>query len=156
MLGVLAVAVAGAAAAPAQATYAGKNGPIAFQRWTGGQEHAKIFSMSPRGGRPHRLSAGPGASFNPDFSPNGSRLAFERRYGDDPTRKPDAIFTVKSSGGRATKISRGCTGQCLGDDGPSWSPDGRQILFTRAFGPIVKDDAAELDLMVMNLSLIHI
>jgi TolB protein len=150
MLGALAVAVAGAAAAPAQATYAGKNGPIGFQRWTGAQENAEMFSMSPRGGRPHRLTAGPGAAFNPDYSPNGSRLAFERRYGDDPTRKPDAIFTVKSGGGRAAKISRGCTGQCLGDDGPSWSPDGRQILFTRAFGPIVKDNAAELDLMVMN------
>src|SRR3954469_16632975 len=106
MLAALAAAVAAAAAAPAQATYAGKNGPIAFQRFTGGQENAEIFSMSPRGGRPHRLSAGPGAAFNPDFSPNGSRLAFERRYGDDPAKKPDAIFTVKSSGGRATKISR--------------------------------------------------
>jgi TolB protein len=150
MLGALAVAVAGAAAAPAQATYAGKNGPIAFQRFTGPQENAEIFSMSPRGRRAHRLTAGPGATFNPDYSPNGSQLAFERRYGDDPTRKPDAIFTVKSSGGRATKISSGCTGQCLGDDGPAWSPDGRQILFTRALGPIVKDNAAELDLMVMN------
>src|SRR5215210_3314637 len=149
MLGAVAAAVA-VAAAPAQATYAGKNGPIAFQRFTGGQEDAEIFSMSPRGGRAHRLTAGAGASFNPDFSPNGSQLAFERRYGDDPTRKPDAIFTVKSRGGRATKISSGCTGQCLGDDGPAWSPDGRQILFTRAFGPIVKDDAAELDLMAMN------
>jgi TolB protein len=147
MLGALAVAVAGAAAAPAQATYAGKNGPIAFQRATGAQEHAKIFSISPRGGRPHRLTAGPGAAFNPDFSPNGSRLAFERRYGDG---RPDAIFTAKSSGGRATKISSGCTGQCLGDNGPSWSPDGRQILFTRALGPIVHPGVTEVDLMVMN------
>src|SRR3954466_5769707 len=74
MLGALAAAVAGAVAAPAQATYAGKNGPIAFQRFTEGPgERGEIFSMSPSGGRPHRLSAGPGASFNPDFSPNGSR-----------------------------------------------------------------------------------
>src|SRR3954453_11085847 len=150
MLGALAVAVAGAAVPPAHATYAGKNGPIAFQRFTGGQEDAEIFSMSPTGRRAHRLTAGPGAIFNPDFSPNGSQLAFERRYGDDPTRKPDAIFTVKSSGGRATKISSGCTGQCLGDDGPAWSPDGRRVLFPRALGPVVHDDAAEVDLMVMN------
>src|SRR6185295_7020560 len=101
MLGALAVAVAGAAAAPAQATYHGKNGPIAFQRFTGPQENAEIFSMSPTGRRAHRLTTGSGASFNPDFSPNGSHVAFERRYGDG---RPDAIFTVKSSGGRATKI----------------------------------------------------
>ena len=71
MLGALAVAVAGVVAAPAQATYHGKNGPIAFQRFTGGQEDAEIFSMSPSGGRAHRLTTGPGATFNPDFSPNG-------------------------------------------------------------------------------------
>ena len=147
VLGALAIAVAGVAAAPAQATYAGKNGPIAFQRFTGGQENAEIFSMPPSGGRAHRLTTGPGATFNPDFSPNGSQLAFERRFGDG---RPDAIYTVKSSGGRAAKISSGCTGQCLGDAQPAWSPDGRQILFTRALGPVVHDDAAELDLMVMN------
>ena len=147
MLAALAAAVAGAAAAPAQATYPGKDGPIAFQRFTGGQENAKIFSMSPTGGRAHRLTAGPGASFNPDYSPNGSQLAFERRFGDG---RPDAIFTVKSSGGRAAKIKSGCTGQCLGDAQPAWSPDGRQILFIRALGPVVHDDAAELDLMIMN------
>jgi Tol biopolymer transport system component len=146
-LGALAAVTVGVMAPAAQATYAGKNGPIAFQRFTGPQENAEIFSMSPTGGRAHRLTTGPGATFNPDYSPNGAQVAFERRYGDG---RPDAIFTVKSRGGRATKISSGCTGQCLGDAQPAWSPDGRQILFMRALGPVVHDDAAELDLMVMN------
>jgi TolB protein len=146
-LGALAAVAVGVMAPAAQATYAGKNGPVAFQCFTGGQENAEIFSMSPSGGRAHRLTSGPGATFNPDFSPNGSQLAFERRYGDG---RPDAIFTVKSSGGGAAKISSGCTGQCLGDAQPAWSPDGGQILFIRALGPVVHDDAAELDLMVMN------
>jgi Tol biopolymer transport system component len=147
VLGALAAAAAGVVASPAQATYAGKNGPIAFQGFTRDQEQGKIFSIAPTGRRLHRLTAGPGGSWNPDYSPNGAQLAFERRYGDG---RPDAIFTVKSSGGQATKISSGCTGQCLGDAQPAWSPDGGQILFTRALGPIVHDDAAELDLMVMN------
>src|SRR4051812_2779457 len=106
MLGALAIAVAGAAAAPAQATYAGKNGPIAFQRFPGGEETTEIFSITPTGRQLHRLTAGPGAAFGPDFSPDGSQLAFARLYGD---ARHGAIFTVKSSGGRATKISSGCT-----------------------------------------------
>src|SRR4051794_19620821 len=134
-----AAAVAVTVTAPAHATYPGKNGPIAFQRFTGGQEDAEIFSMAPSGRRAHRLTAGPGATFNPDFSPNGSQIAFERRFGDG---RPDAIFAVKSSGGRSAKISSGCTGQCLGDAQPAWSPDGGQILFMRALGPVVHDDAA--------------
>jgi TolB protein len=146
LLGV-AAAVAGVVAPPAEATYPGKNGPIAFQRFPGGEETTEIFSITPTGRRLHRLTAGPGAAFGPDFSPDGSQLAFARLFGD---ARHGAIFTVKSSGGRATKISSGCTGQCLEDNGPSWSPDGRQILFGRVLGPVVHDNAAEVDLMIMN------
>lgn len=147
MLLTLAAAVAGAVAAPAQATYPGKNGPIAFERFTGRDETAKIFSITPTGRRLHRLTTRPGAIFSLDFSPNGSQLAFERDFGR-PRR--GGIFIVKSGGGRGTRVSTGCTGQCLGDGLPSWSPDGRQILFGRVLGPVVKDNAAEVDLMIMN------
>src|SRR5215210_8310804 len=89
-LGVLAAAAAGVIAPPARATYPGKNGPIAFHRFTGGEETTKIFSMSPTGRRPHRLVTRPGPSFNPDVSPDGSRVAFERLSG---------IYTVGAGGG---------------------------------------------------------
>ena len=52
MLGALTAALVGVVASPAHATYPGKNGPIAFQRFTGGQENAEIFSASPSGGEP--------------------------------------------------------------------------------------------------------
>ena len=149
LLGV-AAAVAVAVAAPAHATYPGKNGPIAFQRFTGGQEDAEIFSMSPSGAASPSAHRRPRRDLQPRFLSErlAARVRAQVRRRSD--RKPDAIFTVKSSGGRAAKISSGCTGQCLGDAQPAWSPDGRQILFMRALGPVVHDDAAELDLMVMN------
>ena len=39
---------------------------------------------------------------------------------------------------------------CLGDSAPAWSPDGNRLVFERAFGPIVKDTAAGLDLVTAN------
>ena len=39
---------------------------------------------------------------------------------------------------------------CLGDNSPAWSPDGNRLVFERAFGPIVKDSAAGLDLVTAN------
>ena len=39
---------------------------------------------------------------------------------------------------------------CLGDSAPAWSPDGNRLVFERAFGPIVKDTAAGVDLVTVN------
>ena len=41
---------------------------------------AQIFSVARPGAKPRRLTSG-GSGFNPDYSPDGERIVFERRYG---------------------------------------------------------------------------
>ena len=147
----LVVGVVGAAGSvpSAHATFPGKPGPIAFQRLVDPQdeESSQIFSVARPGAKPRRLTSG-GSGFNPDYSPDGERIVFERRYGG---RSPDSLFTMGSDGSSQAVVHTTCVADpCLGDNSPAWSPDGNQLVFERAFGPIVKDTAAGLDLVTAN------
>jgi TolB protein len=133
----------------AEATFPGEPGPIAFQRFVepGDEDSSQIFSVAGPGARPHRLTSG-GNGFNPDYSPDGRRIAFERRFGGV---RPDAIVTMGSDGSSPALVETTCDADpCLGDNSPAWSPDGNRLVFERAFGPIVRDSAAGLDLVTAN------
>ena len=140
------VAVVGGSALSAQATPPGKPGPIAFQRFIDPQdeESTQIFTVARPGAKVHKLTSG-GTAVNADYSPDGERIVFERRYGG---RSPDSLFTMGSDGSSQTRLPTTCRAPtCLGDSAPAWSPDGNLLVFERAFGPIVKDTAEGLDLV---------
>jgi Tol biopolymer transport system component len=151
-LPVVAVAfVAGVAgsAPSAEATFPGKPGPIAFQRLVNPQdeESSQIFSVARPGAKARKLTSG-GSGYNPDYSPDGERIVFERRFGG---MSPDAIFTMGADGSSPATVRTTCVADpCLGDSSPAWSPDGNELVFERAFGPIVKDTAAGLDLVTAS------
>jgi dipeptidyl aminopeptidase/acylaminoacyl peptidase len=129
----------------AEATFPGEPGPIAFERIVKPrQEVSQIFAVDPHGGAVRRLSTGPATGHVPDYSPDGTRIAFERRFGG---KSPDAIWTMNADGSGLAPIQTTCSGECLGDIYPAWSPDGARLVFSRAFGPIVDDSATGLDLM---------
>jgi TolB protein len=141
------IAVAAAAAAPAaEATFPGERGPIAFQRIVNprNEESSQIFSVARPGAKPRRLTSG-GNVFAPDYSPDGRRIAFERRG-----MGPDTIFTMGADGSAPVRVAACAAVPCLGSSAPAWSPDGNRLVFERAFGPIVKDNAAGLDLVTAN------
>src|SRR6266498_1086885 len=74
-----------AVATPAQATFPGTNGRIAFgsDRFGGGDHN--IFSMNPDGSDVQQLTfltADQGAALRQAWSPDGSKLVFERRPAD--------------------------------------------------------------------------
>jgi TolB protein len=141
-------AVAGAAPA-AEATFPGKRGPIAFQRIIDprDEQSSQIFSVARPGARARRLTRG-GNGFNPDYSPDGRRIAFERRFGE---ATPDTIFTMGADSSAWLRVTACAADPCLGTGAPAWSPDGNRLVFERAFGPVVKDNAAALDLVTANL-----
>lgn len=133
----------------AEATPPGKPGPIAFQRFIDPQdeESTQIFTVGRPGAKPRKLTSG-GTAVNADYSPDGERIVFERRYGGT---SPDSLFTMGSDGSSQTRLPTTCTAPtCLGDSAPAWSPDGNRLVFERAFGPIVKDTAAGLDLVTAD------
>jgi Tol biopolymer transport system component len=146
----IAVAICSAAlASTARATFSGKNGPIAFQRFVDpkDEENVQIFSVAEPGAKARKLTSG-GSGYNPDYSPDGQRIVFERRTGVSP----DAIFTMGSDGSSPAPVETTCTADpCLGDSSPAFSPDGNRLVFERAFGPIVDDEASGgLDLLTAN------
>jgi Tol biopolymer transport system component len=134
----------------ARATYAGKRGPIVFARLLNPRDDSstQLFTLSPRTGRVRQLTHLKGGAFDPDFSPDGRQIAFDRRF----PAAPDAAFTIRSDGSDPTRLPIGCTGQCLGVDEPSWIGSGDSIVFGRAFGPIVKGNASTLELATAALS----
>jgi TolB protein len=142
----IAVAAAAAAAPAAEATFPGERGPIAFQRIVNpkNEESSQIFSVARAGARAQRLTSG-GNVFAPDYSPDGRRIAFERRG-----MGPDTIFTMGADGSAPVRVTSCAAVPCLGSSAPAWSPDGNRLVFERAFGPIVEDNAAGLDLVTAN------
>jgi tricorn protease-like protein len=146
----VAVSAASAISAPAaQAAYGGKRGPIVFERLLNPMDEssAQLFALSPAG-QVRQLTHFQGGAFDPDYSPNGRHIAFDRRF----PAGPDEAFTIRSDGSDPTRIPIACSGQCLGIDEPNWARSGRRIAFGRAFGPVVKDNASTLELAAAGLS----
>src|SRR5688572_17800595 len=117
---VLVAGVAGSAPS-AHATFPGKNGPIAFQRFVDprDEENVQIFSVARPGAKARKLTSA-GSGYNPDYSPDGRRIVFERRFGGV---KPDAIVTMRSDGSSPALVPTACAADpCLGDNSPAWSP----------------------------------
>jgi Tol biopolymer transport system component len=155
-----ALAAALAIATRSPATPAGSNGAIAFQRYAGSREDdstSQVFVRSPAGAI-RQLTKLSGGSFDPAWSPDGSRIVFER-WGVR-THQPDQLYTIGADGGGLRKLVSGCTRRrCLGDDWGSYSPDGRQIAFVRAYKPLIHkrfnqyeqaDFPKAVDLMVVS------
>jgi Tol biopolymer transport system component len=104
----------------AQATYPGANGRIAFT------DGGAISTINPDGTGKVTLTAGPDDG-KPAWSPDGQRIAFERRGVPDSLRW---IFVMTGSGASQTQLTSGS----VTDFAPTWSPDGQRIAFARDFG----------------------
>jgi Tol biopolymer transport system component len=123
--------MAGAATAP------GANGPIAFMQFAGKHEDdssAQIFVRSPAGAV-RQLTHVRGGAADPDWAPDGSRIAFGAWLGS----QPDQLYTVNADGSDPRPLTTGCTAAagCLGERWAAYSPDGSQVAFVRDFGPLV-------------------
>ena len=112
-----------ATAEPAQATFPGANGLIAFVRPDFGGE---IYTMDPDGTEitqlthlaPHHLARWPA------WSPDGSQIVFERVN----ARQQNHIWIMDADG---SNLRRLFPDPWFTDHTPSFSPDGTKVLFSR-------------------------
>ena len=90
----------------------------------------QIYIMDQDGANVQRMTDG-GYAISPSWSPNGGMLAFSwnRKYGPgDPGGQDIYVMDI------ASKNWLQVTHEAGNNDFPSWSPDGRHIVFQRQIG----------------------
>ena len=106
LIALLVAVVVAVAASSSQATAPGKNGRIVFKRYLKPNKVlGVIFTINPDGTGARQVTHPPSRAADdaPDWSPDGTRIAFRRERGAD-----GAIYTVGPDGSRLTRVSGAC------------------------------------------------
>jgi Tol biopolymer transport system component len=123
------IVLMGFLAPAAGATYPGKDGPIAysFLQINEGEDSGGLLIHGPRvKQKPRTLTESAGDSA-PAYSPNGRLIAFEGQHEPGATQGSH-IYLMRSDGSGVRVLTKGK----FDDADPTFSPDGKKIVFERA------------------------
>ncbi|MTH63091.1 Tol-Pal system beta propeller repeat protein TolB [Paracoccus shanxieyensis] len=81
----------------------------------------QLYIMGANGGEPRRISFGDGRYGTPVWSPRGDMIAFTRQVGGK-----FHIGVMRTDGSEEKMLT-----ESFLDEGPSWAPNGRVVMFTR-------------------------
>lgn len=127
--------VALGAAAPTQAAFPGVPGPIAYSKSTYSEvtgDSGGLFAHGPSRRQPaHQLTSDPGDS-SPSYSADGRMIVFAGNRDPLPPLGSSTfhIYLMNADGSGVTQLTSGDNY----DSNPSFSPNGRQVVFDRAVG----------------------
>src|SRR5215203_470632 len=118
-----------------------RNGQIVFRRWFDpDQTKGALFTMNPDGSHVRQITHPPKGwrDESPVWSPNGTKVAFERQRIDESMSrimlidlKTGDTREVTHCGPNQGQPKQGPPGRCESDFDPAFSPDGRSIAFQR-------------------------
>ena len=80
----------------------------------------EIYVMNPDGTNPRNVSMNTAGDVEPDWSPDGTKIALTRWVGDDRS-----IYVMDADGTNVKRLTSGPNW----DEAPDWSPDGAWIAF---------------------------
>jgi len=137
-----AAGLAGAVAVLAQATPSGRNGQIAFKMALGSPSRLAVVTAD--GKALQKLPKTKQVSDDdPDWSPDGGRIAFTRC----PVRDGRChVYAMRARGSAATRLGPANDDRAQ----PAWSPNGKQIAFSRGWGSVQNDHIKYAEIYVMN------
>lgn len=84
--------------------------------------------------RPRRVTTNKGPDSSPRWSPDGARIAYVSKRGDDPAQ----LYVLALAGGEPERV----TELPVAVSDPRWLPDGRRIAFLASTWPDLNDDFA--------------
>jgi Tol biopolymer transport system component len=144
-VGVAVIGTFAATTAPSWATFPSASGRIAFA--SDGAGDPDIHTMNQDGSAMVNLTAAPGTpgfALEPDYSPDGTKIAFRSGPGDDAES-----YTVNATGGSPVQVTFGSGS----DQFPQFSPDGTRIAYDSDGGGVSAIYTVKLsDLAVTKLT----
>ncbi len=139
---VTALACSSAAPATDPATSSAEIGRIAFVSRAGGLNQIYLMNVDSAGAgsTPKRLTADREPENYPSWSPDGTRIAYQRDFNGA------AIYVVRADGTGARRLS-----PTPGFDiQPSWSPDGTRIIYVRLLAAPAPNRVPPSEMRMMN------
>jgi TolB protein len=141
----LAASIVALVAVPARGTTPGQNGRIVYARFP------TLWVVNADGTGAKKLPwVKRSEASNPDWSPDGSRIVFDR------CAAKCEIWTIGADGANQRRIGPNClrkTGACQDRAFPAWSPNGRMIAFGGSLGAIRDDGRVErAEIFVMDVN----
>ncbi len=110
---------------PAGATFPGPNGKIAYAADDGGSGgiDSEIYTIDPTGGMPFQVTDNDTEEGTPDYSPDGTKIAYSCYEGGNDLE----ICTINTTGGTPFQV----TNNTIKDEfSPDYSPNGKKIAYS--------------------------
>ena len=123
----------------------GRTAAIVVQEWSidKNKSTSNIWLVPVAGGEPRRLTAAQAADGSPVWSPDGTRIAFVSKRGEDQVA---ALYVIRTDGGEAEKVLE----LPFALSNPRWMPDGQRLVMAttcipRLVGSWTKENIAAME-----------